>query len=117
MAVFPGEIHRFRETCILTATKSSIMMLRMRTTVTLEADVAAKLKELAHRRRASFKETLNDVLRQGLRSQAAIREPSERYVVEPHAGGFRPGVDPAKLNQLIDDLEAGDFADDERPPE
>jgi mRNA-degrading endonuclease RelE of RelBE toxin-antitoxin system len=81
----------------------------MRTTVTLEPDVAAKLKELAHRRRASFKETLNDVLRQGLSSQAGTREPPERYVVQPHAGGFRPGVDPDKLNQLVDELEVDDF--------
>jgi predicted transcriptional regulator len=89
----------------------------MRTTITLESDVAAKLKELAHRRRASFKATLNDVLRQGLSSQATVRERSERYVVEPHAGGFRPGVDPGKLNQLVDDLEVGDFASAEHPPE
>lgn len=81
----------------------------MRTTVTLEPDVAARLKELAHRRRASFKQTLNDVLRQGLTSQAGTREIPERYVVETHAGGFRPGVDPGKLNQLVDDLEVDDF--------
>lgn len=47
----------------------SIVVLRMRTTVTLEPDVAAKLKELAHKRRASFKATLNDVLRKGLAPQ------------------------------------------------
>lgn len=89
----------------------------MRTTVTLEPDVAAKLKELAHRRRASFKETLNDVLRRGLSSQAGTAEPPERYVVKPHAGGFRPGVDPGKLNQLIDDLEVADFTDEAGKPE
>jgi hypothetical protein len=89
----------------------------MRTTVTLEPDVAAKLKELAHRRRASFKETLNDVLRKGLSSQSGTREPPERYVVEAHAGGIRPAIDPSKLNQLVDELEVGDFLADERPPE
>lgn len=89
----------------------------MRTTVTLDPDVAAKLKELAHRRRASFKETLNDVIRKGLSSQAGTREPSERYVVEPHAGGFRPGIDPDKLNQLVDELEIGDFISESRRPE
>jgi hypothetical protein len=89
----------------------------MRTTVTLDPDVAAKLKELAHRRRASFKETLNDVIRKGLTSQAGTGEPSERYVVEPHAGGFRPGLDPDKLNQLVDELEIGDFISEPRRPE
>lgn len=85
-------------------------MLPMRTTVTLEPDVAAKLKELAHRRRASFKATLNDVLRRGMAAQASDREHRERFVVHPHSGGFRPGVDPAKLNQLADELEVDDFA-------
>ena len=89
----------------------------MRTTVTLDPDVAARLKELAHRRRASFKETLNDVIRRGLSSQAGTREPSGRYIVEPHAGGFRPGIDPDKLNQLVDELEIGDFISEPRRPE
>lgn len=89
----------------------------MRTTVTLDPDVATKLKELAHRRRASFKETLNDVIRRGLSSQAGTRESSERYIVEPHAGGFRPGIDPDKLNQLVDELEIGDFITEPRRPE
>jgi hypothetical protein len=80
----------------------------MRTTITLEPDVAAKLKELAHRRRSSFKETVNDVLRKGLTSQAIV-EPAERFVVEPHSGGFRPGMDPDKLNQLLDELEVEAF--------
>lgn len=86
-------------------------MPRMRTTVTLEPDVAAKLKELAHKRRASFKATLNDVLRKGLSPQQGAPRPP-RFQVEPHAGGFRPGVDPAKLNQLVDQLEVEDFADE-----
>ena len=28
----------------------------------------------------------------------------------PHDSGFRPGVDPLRLNQLNDSLEAADFA-------
>jgi len=83
----------------------------MRTTVTLEPDVAARLKELAHKRRASFKATLNDVLRKGLAPQHDAPRPP-RFEVEPHSGGFRPGVDPGKLNQLVDQLEAEDFVDE-----
>jgi mRNA-degrading endonuclease RelE of RelBE toxin-antitoxin system len=89
----------------------------MRTTVTLDPDVAAKLKELTHRRRASFKETLNDVLRRGLTSQGGTAEPAERYLVKAHAGGFRPGIDPGKLNQLVDELEVDDFVGEARPLE
>jgi len=40
----------------------------------------------------------------------AARPP--RFVVEPHSGGFRPGVDPGKLNQLVDQLESEDFVDE-----
>jgi len=81
----------------------------MRTTVTLAADVAAKLKKLAQRSGRSFKATLDEVLRKGLNAQehAARRD---RFVVEPHSGGFRPGIDEAKLSQLVDQLDAEDFA-------
>lgn len=87
----------------------------MRTTVTLEADVAAKLKKLAHRYGRSFKSMLNEVLRRGLAAQerAAAQRP---FVVEPHSGGFRPGVDQAKLNQLVDQLEAEDFSKEPGSP-
>lgn len=80
----------------------------MRTTVTLEADLAKKVKALAHRRGLSFKQALNEVLRRGLTAPAR-RDARRRYVVKPHAGGFRPGIDPGKLNQLVDQLEAEDF--------
>lgn len=83
----------------------------MRTTVTLEPDVAAKLKKLAHRSGRSFKATLNEILRRGLATQERAAEP-RAFVVEPHSGGFRPGVDQAKLNQLVDQLEADDFVRD-----
>jgi mRNA-degrading endonuclease RelE of RelBE toxin-antitoxin system len=89
----------------------------MRTTVTLEPDVAAKLKELAHRRRTSFKETINDVLRRGLNSPAAAGKSHQRFVVKPHTGGFRPGIDPDKLNQLLDELAVGDFVAEVRSSE
>ena len=86
----------------------------MRTTVTLDADVAAKLKALAHQRHASFKATLNDVLRRGLAPRTNDPDAREPFVVEPHAGGFRPGIDPDKLNQLVDELEADDFGSEAR---
>lgn len=79
----------------------------MRTTLTLEADLAKKLKELAHRRGQSFKQTLNEVVRRGLAAQAS--RSASRYTVTPHRGGFRPGIDPGKLNQLVDQLEVEHF--------
>ena len=80
----------------------------MRTTVTLEPDVAARLKEYAHRRRLSFKAALDAVIRRGLAVQNRP-EADSRFTVEPHRGGFRPGVDVARLNQLVDRLDTDDF--------
>jgi predicted transcriptional regulator len=77
----------------------------VRTTVTIDPDLAERLRELAHRRRKSFRAVLNEVLRQGLQAGAARAKRAPRFVVEPHAGGFRPGVDPTKLNQLLDQLD------------
>ena len=77
----------------------------MRTTVTLEPDVAAKLKRLAHRTGRTFKATLDEVLRRGLTAQERAAAPAP-YVVKPHPGGFLPGIDPGKLNQLLDQLDA-----------
>ena len=37
-------------------------------------------------------------------------EPQRPFVVEPHSGGFLPGVDQARLNQLADQLEAEEFS-------
>jgi predicted transcriptional regulator len=79
----------------------------MRTTVTLDDDVAERLERLAHRRRATFKETLNAVLRRGLAAQGAAKE--EEFVVEPFDTGLAPGVDPLRLNQLVDELAIEDF--------
>jgi hypothetical protein len=79
----------------------------MRTTVTLDPDVAEKLTRLAHARKASFKETLNDVLRRGLSGQETA--PKKPFVLKPHRGTFAPGVDLLKLNQLVDELAIEDF--------
>ena len=78
----------------------------MRTTLTLDDDVAVKLRELAHRRRVSFKEAVNAVLRRGLVAQESRGKSSRPFHVEAFQSGFRPGVDPLRLNQLSDELEA-----------
>jgi len=85
----------------------------MRTTVTLDPDVADKLKRLAHARRASFKQTLNEVLRRGLSGQAAAGA-ARPFRVVPQPGGFRPGVDPQRLGPLADQLAAEEFLARER---
>jgi hypothetical protein len=81
----------------------------MRTTVTLERDVERMLREAMHRSRRSFKETLNVALRAGLGRKAA--EPKcAPFAVKARPMGLRAGLDPARFNQLADELEVDAFA-------
>ena len=77
----------------------------MRTTLTLDDAIAEKLKQLAHRRQESFKETVNRILLRGLHAQELGEERKEPYRVMTFESSFRPGVDIARLNQLSDELE------------
>lgn len=87
----------------------------MRTTLTLDDDIAEKLRELAHRRRLPFKEVVNSVLRRGLAAQDRRAESGRAFRIDVFRSPFRPGVDPLKLNQLSDELEAEGFARTARP--
>jgi hypothetical protein len=77
----------------------------MRTTLTLDDDLAGLLAKRARALGMSFKEVVNRTIRAGLaEATAAKRGPSPRTI--PHSFGFKPGVDLDKLNQLADELEA-----------
>lgn len=77
----------------------------MRTTVTLDPDVAAKLKETARERGISFKEALNTNVRRGLESETAAAKP---YRLPTRRLGVRPGVDLDRALGLAADLEDTD---------
>lgn len=77
----------------------------MRTTLTLDDDLARRLKEVARQRRLPFKDVVNDLLRRGLVAQEPARD-SEPFQVDTFSSGLRPGLDPLKLNQLLDELDA-----------
>lgn len=79
----------------------------MRTTLTIEDDLARTLKERARLLDLPFKQVVNETLRRGLSS--AVREEPAPYRVVPRHSGFAPGVDPLKLNQLSDQLEVEEF--------
>ena len=79
----------------------------MRTTLTLDNDIAESLKERARLLDMPFKQVVNDVLRRGM--SPAIRETQAEYRVTPNHSQLAPGVDPLRLNQLNDQLEAEDF--------
>lgn len=79
----------------------------MRTTLTLDPDVALLVRRRLKQQRGSLKQVINDGLRKGLNQAAAKKAPPFR--VEPHSFQFKPGVDLNKLNQLADELEVEEF--------
>jgi hypothetical protein len=74
----------------------------MRTTMTLDDDVARLVEEAVHRERRPMKQVVNDALRRAL-APAAIRD--QPYELTPHESAVRPGFDPAGFNKLADELE------------
>lgn len=86
----------------------------MRTTVTLDDDVAAKLEALARRQRLSFKEVLNTILRRGLSSAHRGSKAATPYRVDTFRSALRPGVDPLRLNQVNDEIEVSEFGEPTR---
>ncbi|HMO47099.1 MAG TPA: hypothetical protein PKB14_13840 [Rubrivivax sp.] len=80
----------------------------MRTTVTLDADVPALLKRARREQDRSFKETLNDAVRAGLRKPAAAAK-APRFVQRSFKMG-RPLVDLSKANALAGELEDTELA-------
>ena len=80
----------------------------MRTTVTLENDVARMLDDQARRTRKSFKETLNEAVRLGLGRASNLAADSE-FVIEAREMGLRSGIDGGRFNSLLDEMDADMF--------
>jgi hypothetical protein len=74
----------------------------MRTTVTLDEDVAAKLSRAARERGVSFKAALNDAVRAGL---GAGSPPTKSFRVAPQPLGIHPDIDVDKALSLAAELE------------
>jgi hypothetical protein len=74
----------------------------MRTTVTLDPDVEAKLRQVTRERGQPFKVVLNDAVRAGLSGG----EPSARpYRLPTRSMGVRAGVDLDRALSIAGDLE------------
>lgn len=74
----------------------------MRTTVTLDPDVATALRQVVRERGVSFKEALNSAIRAGLSARHQAATP---YRTPSRSLGLRPGVNIDKALQLSADLE------------
>ena len=76
-----------------------------RTTVTTDDDLAATLKTQAAEQGHSFKEVVNDLLRAGIAASGGNPVPRPPVTIPTKALGLKPGYDPDKLYQLVDELE------------
>jgi len=76
----------------------------MRTTLTLEDDVVAKINSEMRRSGKSFKETVNEFLRIGLTARRELIQ-SEPFKVRAFPMGGRPGLDYDKVSDLLEEAE------------
>ena len=77
----------------------------MRTTLTLDDDVAAKLASASRKSGKSFKEVVNSCLRRGLLDAQAAQKPSP-FVVQPQKmGALKRGLSLDKISALQDEVD------------
>jgi len=77
----------------------------MRTTLTLDPDVAALLKKRVAKGDVSFKQAVNDAMRKGLTAQDMSNKPKKRYVLRPGppSGGYLVDInDNGALAEMMD---------------
>jgi hypothetical protein len=77
----------------------------MRTTLTIDEDVAAKLKAEARRTGKAFRQVVNEALRAGL---ATARKPSRQEpfkVVARDLGSLKPGLSLDSVANLLEQAE------------
>lgn len=87
--------------------------VKMRTTLTIEPVIAERLRREIELSRRTFKDVVNEALAIGLGLKPVMAK--VRFEVQPHSSPFLPGIDPARLNQLVDELESAAFASGEKP--
>lgn len=75
----------------------------MRTTLSLDDDIANLLNKEIRRSGVSFKEAVNHYLRLGL--MAAKQPVRKKFVVKPRAMGLPPGLSYDNIGELLDAIE------------
>lgn len=81
----------------------------MRTTLTIDDDVCNALWAVARARGCSFKEVVNTTLRKGLMTGDGPQARGKPFRVDARRRGFLPGIDPLRLNQLLDEMDIDAF--------
>ena len=77
----------------------------MRTTLTLDDDVAAKLKAKSRRASRPFREIVNETLRRGLENRRAAAQQRAFKVTARDLGNLKPGLFLDNVAELIEHVE------------
>jgi hypothetical protein len=77
----------------------------MRTTLTLDDDVAAKLRAESRRAGRPFREIVNDTLRRGLASRRATARRQAFKVRARDLGDLKPGLSLDRVAELVEHVE------------
>jgi len=79
----------------------------VRTTLTLDPDVAERLKKELADGQQTLKQVVNDRLRIGFGLNRS--KTKRRYKIKAHKSPYRQGIDRTKLNQIADEVEVEAF--------
>ena len=77
----------------------------MRTTLTLDNDLAARLKAESQRAGRPFREVVNETLRRGLESRRATAQRCAFKVTARDLGELKPGLSLDNMAELIEQVE------------
>ncbi|MBI3929950.1 MAG: hypothetical protein HY319_30705 [Armatimonadetes bacterium] len=75
----------------------------MRTTITLDSDVAERIRQRMRETDKSFKETVNELIRKGLAFGSA--PPRKPFRVKTRGLGLKPGLSLDNVEELLDQVE------------
>jgi hypothetical protein len=81
----------------------------MRTTLTLDDDVAAKLKAESRRAGRPFREIVNETLRRGLTSRRVTAQRQAFKITARDLGDLKPGLSLDNVAELIEQVEGSAF--------
>jgi hypothetical protein len=78
----------------------------MRTTLTLDDDVAAKLKAESRRAGRPFREIVNETLRQGLAASRRVTSQRRAFKIAARdLGNLKPGLSLDNVAELVEQVE------------
>jgi hypothetical protein len=76
----------------------------VRTTLTIDEDVAVLVQQEVRRKGKSLKATVNDLLRKGLAKDRG-EDKQKPFVVQPSFLGLKPGLSYDSIPSLLEELE------------